>query len=69
VYPHIHEADLFEVSLVARPAQPDARIESISVGRNELRKRLGSKFTPGMPVFCDNCLTPCGGVVRPFEDM
>lgn len=63
----IREAEVLEFSLVARPAQPDARIESISVETRELRERLGPAFRPGMPVLCDKCLTPCGGVVRPFE--
>lgn len=63
----IKQVDLLEVSLVGRPAQPDARIESIGVSNSEIRNKLGSAFTPGIPVTCDICLTPCTGVSRPFE--
>ena len=63
----IKQFDLLEVSLVGRPAQPDARIESISVSNSEIREKLGSAFEPGVPVTCDMCLTPCPGVSRPFE--
>jgi hypothetical protein len=61
------QLDLLEVSLVGRPAQPDARIERIGVGDAELRERLGPRFRRGIPVTCDRCLTPCDGVRRPFE--
>jgi hypothetical protein len=65
----ITDADILEISLVGRPAMPDARIMSISVDFDDLRKRLGEKFTPGIPVTCDNCLIPCDGVAQPFEDI
>lgn len=67
-YRIIKEVDLLEVSLVERPEQPDARIESISVSNSEIRERLGSAFKHGMPVSCDRCLTSCTGVSRPFDD-
>lgn len=63
----ITEADLLEVSLVGRPAQPDARLTGMSVSLNELQDRLGDRFRPGTPVTCDNCLLTCEGVARPFE--
>jgi hypothetical protein len=63
----IKQVDLLEVSLVGRPAQPDARIEKIGVSNSEIRKKVGSTFAPGIPVTCDICLTPCTGVSRPFE--
>ncbi len=64
----IKQLDVLEVSFVGRPAQPDARIHRISVGRAELEAGLGEAFTPGVVVTCDRCLKPCRGVARPFED-
>lgn len=63
----ITEADILEVSVVGRPAQPDARITSVSVGTNELKQKLGEEFYHGVPVTCDMCLSPCGGIYRPYE--
>jgi hypothetical protein len=60
------ELALTEVSLVARPAQPDARILRISVPIEELRTALGPGWSPGIEVSCDKCLTPCRGVSRPL---
>jgi hypothetical protein len=65
----ITELDLLEVSLVGRPREPDARIMSMSVDMSDLRESLGDEFTPGDPVTCDRCLSSCGGVVRPFEEL
>ena len=59
--------DLLEVSLVSRPAQPDARIESMSMPMDDLRRNLGIDFEPGTTILCDRCLKPCDGVVRPLE--
>lgn len=60
------ELEILEVSLVARPAQPDARIERLSVDMAELQEFLG-EFTIGIRITCDNCLSSCTGVSRPFE--
>ena len=62
----ITDAELLEVSLVARPNQPDARIQRISVATDEIRRRLGPHFRRGMPVLCDKCLSDCGGVSDSF---
>jgi hypothetical protein len=61
----ITEAEIIEVSLVTRPKQPDARINSMGVGIDELRKVLPAVWQAGMPVRCDRCLTPCDGVKEP----
>lgn len=61
----VNELDILEISFVGRPAHPDARIESMSIDIAELHTSLGSDFTPGIPVTCDRCLSPCDGVVRP----
>jgi hypothetical protein len=50
-----------EVSLVSRPAQPEARLLSVSVPTEALRRALGSKFRVGMDVSCDQCLGDCWG--------
>jgi hypothetical protein len=64
----ITSAELDEVSLVARPAQPMARIQSMSVSIEEIKAALaGSPWRPGMDVSCDRCLTPCGGVTDAFH--
>ena len=60
----ITEMELLEVSIVGRPAHPDARFKSISIDVNELRDHLGEIFTPGVPVSCDRCLLPCDGLTR-----
>lgn len=63
----ITEAQALEVSLVSRPRMPDARIMKISVLQSELVEALGPAFSPGMPVMCDRCLTPCPGVYDDFD--
>ena len=60
----ITEMELQEVSIVGRPAHPDARFTSIPIEVNELRDHLGEVFTPGIPVNCDRCLLPCKGLTR-----
>lgn len=58
------EMDLEEVSIVSRPAHPDARIEERSVSHGELQAKLGWQFVPGIEVSCDRCLEPCSGLSR-----
>lgn len=58
----ITKARILEVSLVARPAQPDARITRVSVTGSVLREALGRTVPPGATVTCDRCLSPCDGV-------
>lgn len=64
----LKDLEFLEISLVERPRQPDARIESMSVDSAELQASLGAEFSLGIPVTCDRCLSVCDGVVRPFED-
>lgn len=61
-------SEILEVSVVALPAQPDARFHRVSISTSKLVARLGPDFKPGMPVNCDICLTDCTGVRRPFQD-
>ena len=56
-----------EVSLVGRPAQPDARIHQVTVDHAVLRDHLGPRWQPGVPVNCDKCLRPCTGISDPYE--
>jgi hypothetical protein len=60
----VTRADLLEVSLVSRPVDLDARIESMSVPSGTLRAELGPAFTPGVRISCDRCLGPCAGVTE-----
>ena len=57
--------EILEVSLVSRPAQPDARIQRVSVSTSDLQDHLGPVWKPGMPVSCDKCLSPCPGFTFP----
>lgn len=60
----IVEMTLEEVSIVAKPAQPDARLSSISISVDDLRRALGDRFVAGMDVSCDRCLKACAGLHR-----
>lgn len=62
----IDQGDLDEISLVGKPAMPDARIHSQTVDLADLQRALGPEFEPGMDVSCDFCLTRCSGLYRPF---
>ncbi len=64
VISRIAEMEVDEVSLVSRPAHPEARIHRMSVDPAELREALGPDFVPGMEVRCHKCLDPCGGLIR-----
>jgi hypothetical protein len=65
----IKDGEIFEVSLVSRPSQPDARIERMSVSHADIRAKLGSRFEPGIPVLCDRCLVDCDGVSDEFSEV
>lgn len=59
----ITEMMLDEISIVARPAQPDARVLREELSTRRLQETLGDKFVPGMPVSCERCLDDCGGLI------
>ncbi len=66
VVARIHDMNLDEVSLVTRPAHPDARIETMSVSHEDLAEAIGADdFSPGVDVVCSRCLLPCEGLIRP----
>ncbi|MFZ4812744.1 MAG: HK97 family phage prohead protease, partial [Ilumatobacteraceae bacterium] len=60
----ITRADLTEVSLVRRPAFPDARIDRVSVPLEKLQVELGPIWKAGMSVLCNRCLLDCDGVIE-----
>jgi Caudovirus prohead serine protease len=60
----IREMELHEVSVVTKPAHPEARIQLVSIPLSDLRAELGNDFQPGMDVSCDRCLSPCEGLIR-----
>lgn len=64
VVSRITDIDMVEVSLVSKPANPEARFQRMSVDSDELRIALGPDFEPGMEVRCHKCLEPCEGLIR-----
>lgn len=64
----IREMDLEEVSIVGKPANPEARILRKSIDTKDLIEALGPDFEVGMPVSCDLCIGECGGLLRPFDE-
>ena len=64
VVARLREVKINEVSLVSKPAHPEARIQSISVPSSDLQEELGPGFKPGMEVSCDRCLSACEGLIK-----
>ena len=60
----VREMDVEEVSLVSKPAHPEARLGSVSISAAALQGELGDAFVAGMQVSCDRCLLPCDGLIR-----
>lgn len=60
----IKKMDLVEISLVPKPAQPEARIMEMSIPVSELMEALGDEFVPGSEVSCDACLLECNGLTK-----
>jgi hypothetical protein len=50
--------ELHEISLVRKPAQPDARPTSLPVDIAP----LGLSFSPGTAINCNRCIRPCTGI-------
>lgn len=61
-------ARIHEVSLVRRPAQPHARLKSVPVDMEAIKRASGAGFKPGMPVSCNRCLRECDGIEEVVED-
>jgi hypothetical protein len=61
--------EMTEVSIVARPVQPDARVRGRPVDQATLEESLGPTFTFGKDtIWCSQCLEPCGGFQRLDDD-
>lgn len=60
----IRDMEVAEVSLVHKPAQPEARIMEMSVSVSDLMEALGDDFVPGDEVSCDACLLECEGLTK-----
>lgn len=58
----ITEVDLDHISLASRPAQPDARIQRVSVPRSDLENAVGPSIAEGADISCDRYLNTCSGV-------
>lgn len=65
----ITRADFFEVSLVSRPEQPDARITKQSVSRADVTNAIGFEPATDLEILCDRCLTGCAGITDRFRGM
>jgi hypothetical protein len=62
-YRILENIEVVALTLVSRPAQPDARLLGyLPIAVEDLRQVLPSRWIPGMPVSCDRCLSPCPGV-------
>lgn len=64
----VTEGEIREVSIVNRPANPEARLTDVSVSVADLATGLDSHFIPGVTVSCDKCLGDCPGFVRHEDD-
>lgn len=64
----IREGQIREISIVGRPADPEARMFALPVDTERLAAALGDEFRVGMPVNCDLCLGECGGIEDPFAE-
>lgn len=60
----IKHMDVQEISLVPKPAHPEARVLEMTIPVSDLREVLGDEFIPGSEVSCDRCLYPCDGLVK-----
>jgi hypothetical protein len=64
------EIEVLGIAWVSRPEQPDARLQSVPIDVDQLKRALPSGWKPGMPVSCDRCLSSCGGVEEfDFRDL
>jgi hypothetical protein len=57
-----------EISLVRRPAMPEARLTAVPISTQDLADFLGPEFKVGMPVSCDQCLSECPGIEDPLAN-
>jgi hypothetical protein len=53
--------ELREVSMVVRPASPEARLLEIPIETAALQEKFGPRFSVGTEVSCDLCLGGCWG--------
>ena len=60
---HVHMIE--EISLVLRPAQPNARIQRVTIPRSDFERALGHPLPAGAVPRCDRCLSGCGGLIHP----
>lgn len=57
----IVEADLHEVSIVSRPRDPLARIESINCEDDRMSEHFGFVPSPDSMLLCHDCMYRCTG--------
>jgi hypothetical protein len=61
------EAELEEISLVRKPAQPEARPTKLPVSWDDIRRNYPGTRR-GDRVSCDRCLYPCSGIQEVLKD-
>lgn len=61
----VTEAEIDEISLVAKPAMKVTRITGLSQPVAELEEALGYSLPDGSVLSCNSCLLPCEGLIRP----
>jgi hypothetical protein len=59
----VESGEIREVSLVRRPANPEARLLKIGVPAKDLTATFGTSFVYGMDVSCNKCLDDCPGFI------
>lgn len=50
-----------EISIVAKPRQPDARLRGVRIPRADFEAKLGHLIPVGAPLNCDRCAGECSG--------
>lgn len=69
VVPHsvIWQADVQEISWVARPREPRARITQVEISRDRLQAQFGRIPSPVEPLNCHRCQQACTGLLTSKE--
>lgn len=61
------DADIHEVSMVARPRDPLCRCDAVEVSMDRLVRELGQRPRPDDDLACYDCIGVCDGFVSPEE--
>jgi len=64
----VTEAEIDEISIVAKPAMKVTRITGFTQPVDEIEEVLGRQMPDGTVLSCNSCLLPCEGLIRPELD-